>query len=249
MNVKILALLRKKLEETFNSPEYKDLVISEHVMVNELPWTPSFFCKFKEDVENELCLECNFKGTLGEVVNDLDHRYHSKFFGKIWNPHTDEYSYNGRDLVDEINRQDPKNVLDVGCGYHPFKGRIPNLVGIDPYNSCADHMVDILDYRVPLGTHDHIIALGSINFNGYAEVEKRFVHCLNLLAPGGRFYLQVNPGIPYSAGPYIDIFPWSFELVKQFESKYRLLLEQFKKDSNQHLYFVYRKPLTADPAI
>ncbi len=242
MNVKILALLREKLEEAFNLPKYKDLVISEHVLVEELPWTPARFRKFKESVENELYLECDFRGKLGDIVEDLDRRYLSKFFGEIWRPRTDEYSYTGWDLADEINKQDPKNVLDVGCGYHPFKGRIPNLIGIDPYNDAADYMVDILEYKVPLGTHDHIIALGSINFNSRAEIEARFKHCVDLLAPGGRFYLRVNPGIPHKAGPYVDIFPWSFELIKQFEIEYELKLEQFKKDSNQRLYFVYRKP-------
>ena len=50
-------------------------------------------------------------------------------------------------------------LLDVGCGDHPFKGRINNLVGIDPYNDCADYMVDILDYKVPAGSHDYIVHL------------------------------------------------------------------------------------------
>lgn len=242
MNLKILTLLRDKLNESFSLPKYKDLVIAEHVIVDELPWTPARYRKFKDAIESELHLECHFNGTLGDIVNDLDRRYLSKFFGEIWRPRTDEYSYTGWDLAEEIKKQNPKNVLDVGCGYHPFKGRIPNLTGIDPYNNCADYMVDILDYKVPPETHDHIIALGSINFNSLAEVEERFSHCVKLLAPGGRFYLRVNPGIPHKNGPYVDIFPWSFELVKQFEMKYNLRLDIFKKDSNSRFYFVYSKP-------
>lgn len=242
MNLKILTLLRDKLNESFSLPKYKDLVTAEHVIVDELPWTPARYRKFKDAIESELHLECHFNGTLGDIVNDLDRRYLSKFFGEIWRPRTDEYSYTGWDLAEEIKKQNPKNVLDVGCGYHPFKGRIPNLTGIDPYNNCADYMVDILDYKVPPETHDHIIALGSINFNSLAEVEERFSHCVKLLAPGGRFYLRVNPGIPHKNGPYVDIFPWSFELVKQFEMKYNLRLDIFKKDSNSRFYFVYSKP-------
>lgn len=242
MNVKILALLRKKLEEAFSLPKYKDLVISEHVIVEEMPWTPARYRKFKEAVEGELHLECNFSGTLGDIVNELDRKYLSKFFGEIWRPRTDEYSYTGWALAEEINKQDPKNVLDVGCGYNPFKGRIPNLVGIDPYNNCADYMVDILDYRAPAGSHDHIIALGSINFNGRDLIEKQFAQCVELLAPGGKFYLRVNPGIAHNTGPYVDIFPWSFDLVREFEINYKLKLETFKKDANNRLYFVYSKP-------
>jgi hypothetical protein len=130
--------------------------------------------------------------------------------------------------------------LDVGCGYHPFKGRIQNIVGIDPYNNCADYMVDILDYKVKPGSHDVVIALGSINFNSKDEIEQRFSHCVELLEAGGRFYLRANPGIAHKTGPYVDIFPWSFEVVNEFAEKYNLKLLEFKKDINR-LYFVYEK--------
>jgi hypothetical protein len=132
-------------------------------------------------------------------------------------------------------------VLDVGCGYHPFKGRIQNLIGIDPYNNCADYEVDILDYKVNPSSHDVIIALGSINFNSKTDVEQRFSHCVNLLSANGKFYLRANPGILHKNGPYVDIFPWSFEVVNEFAEKYNLKLETFKKDSNERLYFVYSK--------
>jgi hypothetical protein len=86
----------------------------------------------------------------------------------------------------------------------------------DPYNNCADYEVDILEYRVKPESHDHIIALGSINFNSKDEIEQRFAHCVTLLAPCGKFYLRANPGIPHKTGPYVDIFPWTFEIVNEF---------------------------------
>ena len=141
-------------------------------------------------------------------------------------------------MVEEINKLDPKSVLDVGCGYHPFKGRIHNLIGIDPYNNCADYMVDILDYA---GEHDVIIALGSINFNSRDEIEARFAKCVSILKAGGLFVLRANPGIPHKTGPYVDIFPWSFSVVKEFADKYNLKLETYKQDANDRLYFVYSK--------
>jgi hypothetical protein len=140
-----------------------------------------------------------------------------------------------------VNKHNPKSVLDVGCGYHPFKGRIQNLIGIDPYNNLADYQVDILEYKVKPGTHDVIIALGSINFNTKDEIEARFGHCVDLLAKGGYFFLRANPGIPHKTGPYVEIFPWSFEIVNEFAEKFNLKLLEFKKDSNGRLYFVYQK--------
>ena len=73
------------------------------------------------------------------------------------------------------------------------------------------------------------------------EIEERFAHCVNLLDKGGKFYLRANPGIPHKAGPYVDIFPWSFEVVNEFAEKYNLKLDTFKKDANDRLYFAYTK--------
>jgi SAM-dependent methyltransferase len=159
----------------------------------------------------------------------------------MWKPRTGDYDYTGWTLVDEINALNPTSVLDVGCGYHPFKGRIQNLIGIDPYNNCADYEVDILDYKVRAESHDVILALGSINFNSRDEIEQRFAHCVNLLKTGGKFYLRANPGIVLRTGPYVDIFPWSFEIVNEFAEKYNLKLLEFKQDSNDRLYFSYLK--------
>lgn len=241
MNTKIFNLLITKLYEAFHLPKHKNIVIDENTQIDQLPWTPARYRKFKDAVEAELSLPCDYVGTLRDIVADLDQRYLTRFFGEIWKPRTDDYSYTGWSLVDEINKQDPQSVLDVGCGYHPFKGRIPNLIGIDPFNNCADYMVDILEYKVRPGSHDHIIALGSINFNSRDDIEQRFSHCVDLLATGGRLYMRVNPGISHKTGPYVDIFPWNFEVVKEFEEKYNLHLETFKKDANDRLYFVYQK--------
>lgn len=242
MNTKIFALITENLRQSFNLARHAGLVFDADTQVDQLPWTPARFRKFCDRIEAELQLRSDFVGSLRDIVDDLDLRYSSRFFGEIWKPRTDEYSYTGWQLAEEITKQNPKSVLDVGCGYHPFKGRIPNLVGIDPFNNCADYQVDILDYKVPPGTHDHIIALGSINFNSREDIEARFGHCVELLAPGGRMYFRVNPGIPHKTGPYVDIFPWSFEVVKEFELKYDLRLETFKKDANSRLYFVFAKP-------
>jgi SAM-dependent methyltransferase len=240
MNTKIFNLIKENLHTAFNLPKYANIVIDESTQVDTLPWTPARYRKFRDAVESELSLPCDYIGTLRSIVDDLSERYILRFFSEIWKPRTNDYDYTGWALVDEINSQNPRAVLDVGCGYHPFKGRIQNLVGIDPYNNCADFEVDILDYRVK-HKYDHILALGSINFNSRDEIEARFAHCVDLLEPGGRFYLRVNPGITHKTGPYVEIFPWSFEIVNEFAERYNLKLLEFKKDSNQRLYFSYSK--------
>ena len=241
MNTKIFNLIIENLHTAFNLPKYANIVIDETTQVDALPWTPARYRKFKDAVESELSLPCDYIGTLRSIVDDLSERYILRFFSEIWKPRTNDYDYTGFQLVEEINNQNPRAVLDVGCGYHPFKGRIKNIVGIDPYNNCADFEVDILEYKVKNESYDHILALGSINFNSRDEIEARFAHCVNLLMKGGKFYLRANPGIPHKTGPYVEIFPWSFEVVHEFADKYNLKLLKFKQDANDRLYFVYEK--------
>lgn len=241
MNNKIFALLTKNLHKSFNLVKYQNLMFDKDTQVDALPWTPARYRKFKDAIFSEIDLTSDYVGPLSTIVNDLDLRYSQRFFGKIWKPRIDSYTYTGWALADEISRQNPINVLDVGCGYHLFKDRIPNIIGIDPYNNCADYQVDILEYKVPAQSYDHIIALGSINFNGKEDIIARFAHCVNLLMPLGKFYLRANPGISHKLGMYVDIFPWTFEIVRKFADKFNLHLDTFKKEENGRLYFVYTK--------
>jgi SAM-dependent methyltransferase len=241
MNTKIFTLIQKNLQSAFNLPKYQKIVIDADTPVDQLPWTPARYAKFKDAVESELSLSCDYQGTLRDIVDDLSERYILRFFSEIWKPRTGDYEHTGWELADQINKLDPVSVLDVGCGYHPFKGRIQNLIGIDPYNNCADYEVDILDYRVRPESHDVIIALGSINFNSREDIQVRFAHCVSLLRPGGKFFLRANPGIPHKTGPYVEIFPWTFEIANEFAELYNLKLDTFKREANERLYFVYTR--------
>lgn len=241
MNTKIFNLLTNNLQLAFSLPKYENITIDESTEVDKLPWTPARYQKFKNAVETELQLSCDFNGSVKDIVAELDERYLARFFGEIWKPRTEGFSYSGWAIVDEINKQSPKAVLDFGCGYNQFKGRINNLVGIDPYNNCADYMVDILDFKVPDASYDAIMALGSLNFNSEDEIRLRFKRIVELLATNGRIYIRANPGILHKNGPYVDIFPWTFEVAFELAKEYNLELETFKKDNNGRLYFVYFK--------
>lgn len=243
MNTKIFSLLTKNLQAAFSLPKYSKISITADTVVDQLPWTPARYRKFRDAMWHELQLDSDYVGSVARITADLSEKYTQRFFSEIWRPRTADYDHSGWALVEEINKLNPSSVLDVGCGYHPFKERIHNIVGIDPYNDAADYEVDILEFRVKPQSYDVIIALGSINFNSKDEVEQRFAHCVNLLRSGGRFYLRANPGIPHKTGPWVDIFPWTFEIVNEFADRYGLKLLEYKKEPAElgRLYFVYQK--------
>ena len=64
MNTKIFNLLVKNLQTAFNLPKYQSLVIDANTHVDQLPWTPARYRKFKDAVEAELHLPCDYVGTV-----------------------------------------------------------------------------------------------------------------------------------------------------------------------------------------
>jgi hypothetical protein len=243
MNSKILKCIEENLQEAFNIDKYEYVkhTIKTDCNLNDLPWTPARKKKLIQKLGSTFGVAVELEGTVGDLVERTDQRYLSWFFGEVWKPRTEQYQWTGYRIAEEICRADPQRVLDVGCGYNPFKGRIPNLVGIDPYNNCADFQVDIMDYRVEPESYDHIIALGSINFNSREDIELRFGATVNLLAPGGRLWMRVNPGHVHKNGPWVEIFPWSFEIAYEFAKNYNLTLETVKQDQDR-LFFLFSKP-------
>jgi hypothetical protein len=243
MNSKIFNYLQEKLQECFALPKYHGVSenITADTVIQDLPWTPVRFTKFKNTIEETFDLEIEFRGTVKQVAADIDTAYMARFFGGIWRPRTEVFEFTGHQLVEEVMRHGPREVLDIGCGFNQFKALFPVLVtGIDPFNKAADYMVDILEYSDDK-QYDAVLSLGSINFNGFEDILMRLEAAAGFLAPGGRWYLRANPGIQHEKAPWIELFPWSFDYAKQFARRLGLELETFKRDQGDRLYFVYHK--------
>jgi len=248
MNSKIFSHVIEKLHETWHLPRHAAIrdQLGADTVLDDLPWTPGRKQKFCQQLSETFGVAVELEGTVEQLVNRTDDRYLNWFFGEVWKPRTDMYYWTGWRIVDEIVKTGAGKVLDVGCGYNPFKERIPNLVGIDPYNNCADFMIDILDYRVEPESFDHIIALGSINFNSRNDIESRFRKTVELLKPGGKLWMRSNPGLEHDGvktpnkGPWVEIFPWSFEVAHELATAHGLTLELMKKDQDR-LFFLFVK--------
>ena len=155
MNTKILSYVLKNLDDAFKLERWNEIRINlnKDTDIKSLPWTPKRLEKFEQDLRDTFDVEPIIQGSVSELVEDLDVKYATRFWGGgVWQPKTDIYQYTGWGIVDEINKRNPRAVLDVGCGYNQFKPRIPNLVGIDKFNNSADYMVYILEYKVEPST-------------------------------------------------------------------------------------------------
>jgi hypothetical protein len=180
--------------------------------------------------------------TIEHYVEAIDDACLHKYFSKYWQNDMKKWKYSGVQLIDEVNSLKPRAVLDVGCGYNEFKGRIDNLVGIDPYNDKADLQVSTLEYRTD-HKYDVILCLGSVNFGDRDKIIAEVGRCVNLLADNGTMFFRVNPGVQHDKpeADWIEFFGWNVPFIIELAELYNLKILDIRDDTNQRKYFVYRK--------
>jgi hypothetical protein len=179
---------------------------------------------------------------IDSLTYEIDETIMHKFFAEIWQPRLKKFKYSGLKLIDEINSLKPRAVLDVGCGYNEFKGKINNLVGIDPYNKNADVQVKIEDYQTQ-EKYDVIISLGSTHFGPQQKIETQMSKMYNLLEPQGKIFFRVNPGInnEYEMTKWINFFPWNVFFITEMAKKHNFSVLDLRHDAFDRIYFVYGK--------
>ena len=188
-------------------------------------------------------IDCNQKFTSTEgYVQYIDNQCLNAYFSKIWQPDMKKWKYSGLKLVDEVNALNPRSVLDVGCGYNEFKGKIRNLTGIDPYNDRADYKISIMDFRSN-EKFDVILCLGSINFGSQDKITAEIAKTVHLLEEGGTIFFRVNPGVSHDTkeSRWIEFFAWNVPFIIELSEKFNLKVLDIRDDANQRKYFVYRK--------
>jgi len=168
----------------------------------------------------------------------------SYFSGKWSDSSLDTYQFSGWKLVDKVNSLNPDRVLDIGCGFNRFKGKIHNLIGIDPYNDCADYKCSVEEYTGPPA--DVVLCLGSINFGNEETIDRQLKIIDSLFTK--RAFFRVNPGISHSwNNDWKDItwFKWTEKKVNSVANKYKYTLDRFEKEHTVqgHLryYFEFSK--------
>jgi Hypothetical methyltransferase len=133
------------------------------------------------------------------------------FSADHWQQSIERFPLSGFSLVDQVNALNPKVVVDVGCGFNPFKGKIKNLIGFDFSNRFADIVCDIDDAPFARESVDVVLALGSINFGDRSQIIQQISTVMEWLRPNGKLFMRANPGEPIGHG--INVFPWSTDVV------------------------------------
>jgi hypothetical protein len=179
---------------------------------------------------------------VGELVEKIDDAVLGRYFSEVWQPEMKKFKYSGLSLIDEVNSLKPRNVLDIGCGYNEFKGKINNLVGLDPYNNRADIQCKIADYRTT-EKYDVVLALGSINFGSTDKIFAELERAVELTASGGKLFFRVNPGVQHTPpeSRWISFYPWNSNFIINCADYFGIDVLDIRNDHNNRMYFVWSK--------
>jgi len=180
--------------------------------------------------------------TVEQWTTAIDTYCLNRYFSQYWQADMKKWKYSGLQLIDEVNALYPRAVLDVGCGYNEFRGRINNLIGIDPYNDNADYKIATLDYKSK-EKFDVILCLGSINFGTQDKIVREVAHCVSMLEEGGTMFFRVNPGVQHDKpeAHWIEFFAWNVPFIIDLAQQLKLKILDIRDDTNQRKYFIYRK--------
>lgn len=168
-----------------------------------------------------------------------------EFFGKTWNqtevdPH----------VVEII--KDAKSVIDVGCGFNPYKEYHDNLVGIDIVNKKADFNCDILNFSPGDRKFDVAICYGVLHFNSYHWIRERLEWVVKNTTDDGQILMKVNPSSKEDqaeelrSSDVIWFHRWNHGLAQHFADIYNLEVWNWREwrnplDNSVRYKFDFRK--------
>ena len=164
-----------------------------------------------------------------------------EFFGKTWNQtEVDEH------VVDRIKYA--KSVIDIGCGFNPYKKFNHNLTGVDLVNEECD----ILDFDSMGLKYDVAICYGILHFNSYDWIRERLEWAVNHIKEDGEILIKVNPSkkedqaVELRSSDVVWFERWNHGLAQHFAEIYNLEVWNWREwrnplDNSVRYKFDYRR--------
>lgn len=136
-----------------------------------------------------------------DIVND----HHAEISAE-YRAVSPRYRYEGgikvgfRDIfyyIDLLYNNNPQTIIDVGCGECIFKNWFPNIIGFDPApsNFSRADFVDYFDKDFAEGhveTYDGAMALNSIHFVPWTELQNQIALAMKIIKKKSRFLFTFN---------------------------------------------------------
>lgn len=173
----------------------------------------------------------------------IDQQALNDYFGNHWHGGQDNWAItNTKNIASKIKSWEC--VLDVGCGYNPFKQHIDCLYAFDPAIDSGDEVCSLEDFDSEGNKYNVILCMGSINFGNYEHIQSQIKKIVSMLAPGGRIYWRQNPGLADHGNKEckdVPFFPWdinvNWDLAEEFGCKVKeIQIDYHTKADRVRLY-------------
>ena len=145
---------------------------------------------------------------------------------KMYNNYQTGFYHSGLQIANLIS--DDEQVIDIGCGINPFKGKIKNLTGIDPCDIGADVVTTLENFKTEK-KFDVALCLGSINFGDEEYIAKQIAKLNSLLKTKARVYWRIKRSDIESLPNHN--YPWTLEKLNNFAKKYNFKQLNCHEDS------------------
>jgi len=96
--------------------------------------------------------------------------------------------------IEQLLKEDPKNIADIGCGSNEFKRFFPNIIGYDPIWPEADfkELFDEKFVQKHFQEFDAAFSICALHFIPLDYFAQRVSEFASVIKPGGRGYLALN---------------------------------------------------------
>ena len=165
----------------------------------------------------------------------IDQKLVNEYFAFSWKGGDNWTITNTSNIASEIGPNE--TVLDVGCGYNPFKPLLGDrLYSFDPAIAYGNELCSLEDFNSAGNQWDVVLCMGSINFGDEDHIASQIEKVVSLTKKGGRIYWRQNPGEADHDNEEcksVPFFKWSAERNYSFATRFGCQVVDIKVDYNR----------------